>query len=224
MGTESVALPDGVRLKAAIYLHHEPQPWKGSSLRRRLVVSLAVTLAVFAGVVMFWSYTLGSAIAPYTSAEPLRPAKPQAITIVDSRFSQDTTPWLVGFGAIAYTGMAATYLAPAAMSYRRARRLVQRGPGWRELTATVKSSVSGRTGTTLVLEADDEMERPRTFTLWQFGSLPWNPTPKRGERLVFALLSDGSSSYALISTSDRPQPRLVRVQVPNDFELRAMGA
>lgn len=120
--------------------------------------------------------------------------------------------------------MAATYLAPAAMSYRRARRLVQRGPGWRELTATVKSSVSGRTGTTLVLEADDEMERPRTFTLWQFGSLPWNPTPKRGERLVFALLSDGSSSYALISTSDRPQPRLVRVQVPNDFELRAMGA
>ena len=274
-----MALPDGVWLQAAAYLHHEPQPWKDSPLRWRLLCSLALTLVVFSGVVMFFAYTLGSAIAPYTAESHVQgtvtglqpfesktqtlchismdyelsgqhqhgattygvdcttapktgsqwqiavdPTKPQVITIVDSRFSQDTRAWMIGFAAIAFTCMAAMYFVPAAIMYRRARRLVVRGPGWRELTATVASSVTGRrTGTTLIFEADDVTGHRRTFTLWQFGSLPWKPTPMPGEQLTFALLSDGSS-YALLSTPENPRLRMVRVQVPTDFELRAMGA
>lgn len=66
MGTESVALPDGVELKASTCLHHKPASWRGSSLQRRLFVAVAVTLTGFAAAVMIAAYVLGSAIAPFT--------------------------------------------------------------------------------------------------------------------------------------------------------------
>lgn len=65
------------------------------------------------------------------------------------------------------------------------------------------------------------MGKPRYFTIRHFGRELWEPMPERGQKVVFALVANGSS-YALFSTGEDPRLRLVRVQVPSSFELRAM--
>ncbi|MDP9885869.1 hypothetical protein J2W21_003394 [Sinomonas atrocyanea] len=128
---------------------------------------------------------------------------------------------MAGFALVACCSSAAAYLGLAAVPFRRARQLASRGPGWREVTAVVVMSSEDRTGTTWLLEADDVMGKPRYFTIRHFGRELWEPMPERGQKVVFALVANGSS-YALFSTGEDPRLRLVRVQVPSSFELRAM--
>lgn len=278
MGADSIALPDGVRLKGTPQLAYAPPTWEGNPLRRSLRISVATAGMGFAAVVMFFAYSLGSVIAPFTasyqhidgtvtglvhvdsradrqctltiafalaggqfqgtSSGPVAcatappagtvlqiavdPRVPQDVHVVDPRSNAGAWPWLVGFGAIAVIGASGVYLRAKATTYRRVRRLASLGPDWHELTAVMKGHLD-RGGDTLLLEAEDTAGASRLFLLSYRGQRPWRPLPRSGDRLEFAVATDGTG-VSILSTAGDPRLWLVRLYVPNNTELRAMGA
>lgn len=276
---ESALLPGGVRLKATTELSHESPDWRKSHLRRSLRFSVMVGVSLFAAAVMLSAYTLGSAIAPFTSvyertkgtvtglvhidsradrqcrqtfeftvagrqvqgtshdpvecatAQPngtvlqisFDPHAPADIHVVDSRAGTGSWPWLTGSLAILFIALAAGCLTKTAIPYRRLRRLVAKGPDWLELTAVTKGRTRAGDWTSLLLEAEDAAGQPRDFLIRYRGQNPWRPIPRAGERLHFAMATDGTG-WALLSKDADPGLWLVQLHVPNTFELRAMGA
>ncbi|GAP60584.1 hypothetical protein AHiyo1_41430 [Arthrobacter sp. Hiyo1] len=63
----SFALPDGVRLKASPYLAHQAPAWLGSSLRRRMRLTVAAFAVALTAVVIATGFGLGVALAPFTA-------------------------------------------------------------------------------------------------------------------------------------------------------------
>ncbi|GAA5189530.1 MULTISPECIES: DUF3592 domain-containing protein [Arthrobacter] len=63
----SVALPDGVNLKASPHLDHQPPAWQGSSLRRRMRLTVAAFTVALTAVVIAAGFGLGAALAPFTA-------------------------------------------------------------------------------------------------------------------------------------------------------------
>ncbi|WP_442545240.1 hypothetical protein ACSBOX_06060 [Arthrobacter sp. KN11-1C] len=63
----SVALPDGLRLKASPYLAHQPPAWPGSSLRRRMLLTATAFAVALTAVVIAAGFGLGVALAPFTA-------------------------------------------------------------------------------------------------------------------------------------------------------------
>ena len=63
----SVALPDGVHLKTGPYLADQPPAWRGSSLRRRMRLTMTAFALALTGVVIAAGFVLGAALAPFTA-------------------------------------------------------------------------------------------------------------------------------------------------------------
>lgn len=63
----SFSLPDGLRLKASPYLAQQAPAWRGSSLRRRMRLTVAVFAASLTAVVIAAGFGLGAALAPFTA-------------------------------------------------------------------------------------------------------------------------------------------------------------
>lgn len=65
--TWSVALPDGLNLKASPHLEHQPPAWPGSSLRRRMLLTATAFAVALTAVVIAAGFGLCVALAPFTA-------------------------------------------------------------------------------------------------------------------------------------------------------------
>ncbi|MCZ9880647.1 DUF3592 domain-containing protein [Arthrobacter sp. B2a2-09] len=63
----SVALPDSVHLKASPHLAHQTPAWPGSSLRRRMRLTVAAFAVALTAVVIAAGFGLSAALAPFTA-------------------------------------------------------------------------------------------------------------------------------------------------------------
>jgi hypothetical protein len=151
------------------------------------------------------------------------PRNPADVHVVDSRVGLDSWVWFEGFIAFALICASGIYLGLAATAYRRARALASHHPEWREVTAVVKGRRTNRGRTSLLLQAEDTAGDSRLFFLIYRGKAPWASTPHRTDRLAFAAVTD-ARGYSVLSIEGSPRLWLVRFYVPNDVELRAMGA
>ncbi|WP_171814436.1 hypothetical protein [Arthrobacter dokdonensis] len=153
----------------------------------------------------------------------LEPSSPHAIHVVDPRSNAYTWPWEMGMMAIMSIALTGLYLAKAAIPYRQVRRLIAKCPIWHEVTATLKGRSQDGGRTTLLLEAENTAGQRQQFVLRHRGPSPWHPLPKVGVPFVLAMATDGGKA-ALLSEKNDPKLWLVQLEVPNAFELRAMGA
>ncbi|MDP9903096.1 DUF3592 domain-containing protein [Arthrobacter bambusae] len=63
----SVALPDGVLLRASPYLGHNPPAWLGSSLRRRMQLGIAFFTLAITVLLIVAGFGVTAALAPFTA-------------------------------------------------------------------------------------------------------------------------------------------------------------
>lgn len=61
------ALPDGLRLKTSPYLAAQPPAWRGSSLRRRMRLTMMAFAVALTAVLVAAGFLLGAALAPFTA-------------------------------------------------------------------------------------------------------------------------------------------------------------
>jgi hypothetical protein len=151
----------------------------------------------------------------------LSPNNPLDIAVLGHGYPREDQWQGVVFMGIIVGGGLGIRLLMSVSSYRRTRRLFADGTQRHEVTATVQARTKLKDRRIFSLNALDTTGRSQTFTMTLRDEEAWRPVPQTGDTLTFALLSDGTAN-AVISI-EGAMPSLVKLAVPNNFQLRATG-
>ncbi|UXM93835.1 DUF3592 domain-containing protein [Paenarthrobacter sp. JL.01a] len=151
----------------------------------------------------------------------VNPDNPGDIAVLSHGYPRENS-WISVAGVAAFLATALVIcLLLWVQRYVNTKRLLSQEASWCEMVATVRGRTRSKSGITLYVSAPDTMGNSRIFTM-DFTDRGPRPSPKTGDKLDIALLTDGAA-HGAVSVKGENKIHLVSFSVPNDFQLRAIG-